>query len=142
MVVYLIPVATGFLSVYLAKVVYNRLVPREAVLWAMEVSRRYRGLEREAARSRRAAKKLREAAPEAKRARSIIFKSIIVKIGLLMAVYTVLGVVALTLVPAIPSPYKLPLITLDTPEGPVLSSLFAHFFSFLYAALLYRDEMV
>ncbi|MCE4604515.1 MAG: hypothetical protein F7B20_06080 [Aeropyrum sp.] len=142
MAIELLPALTGFTSVVVAKYLYNRLLPSEAVLWAMEFSRRYKALEREASRSKRAAKKLKELKPEASRARSILFRSVFLKVGILMLSYTVLGVLALLVAPAVPSPYSLPFITVDTPSGPMLPSLYSHFFIFIYAALLYRDEMV
>lgn len=142
MVLEAVPAATGFLSVLIAKVVYNRLLPRRTVLWAMEFSRRYKELEREARKSKRAAKKLKELKPEADKARSILFRSVFLKVGILMISYTVFGIAGILATPLVVSPYELPILTVDTPSGPVIPSLYIHFFSFIYAALLYRDEML
>ena len=141
MVVELMPLTSGFLAVYTATVIYRFLYPKGTVRWAMEVTKRAKLLEEEAARSKRAAKKLREMGPEYRRARSILFRSTFLKLGLLMVFYVIYGLVTVSVVPTIPSPIRIPLITVE--EGGILlvPSLHIHFFSFAYTLLMLRDEL-
>ena len=136
------PVLSGVLAVYTSMIIYRSLVPKERVLWALEVARVYRSLEEEARTSKRAARRAKKMLPDYKRARSILFRTLLLKLGLLMISYTIYGVVAIAAVPAVPSPLSIPLLTVE--EGGVLlmPSIHIHLASFALTVLLLKDELV
>jgi uncharacterized membrane protein len=141
-VVEFMPVLSGFLSVYTAALIYRSFVPRQRVEWALEVARSYRLLEEEARRSKRAARKAKKLLPEYRRARSIIFRTLLLKLGLLMLTYTLFGVVAITSVPALPAPLGIPVLTVEADGVTVMPSIHIHLASFAFTLLLLKDELV
>ncbi len=136
------PVLSGVLAVYTSMIIYRSLVPKERVLWALEVARVYRSLEEEARTSKRAARRAKKMLPDYKRARSILFRTLLLKLGLLMISYTIYGVVAIAAVPAVPSPLSIPLLTVEEGGMLLMPSIHIHLASFALTVLLLKDELV
>lgn len=131
-------------SVYVAGAAYRTLYPYSVVKEALEVVARYRSLDRKAReeRSRRLEKKLRSMRPEYGKARSLLFKALLIKFAILMLVYTITGITLVAIQPFVVTPYKLPLIIVEVEEGLVMPMLYVHFFMFMYSALLFREMFI
>ncbi|MCE4611607.1 MAG: hypothetical protein F7B17_06535 [Desulfurococcales archaeon] len=136
-----LPVLSGLLAVYSAMIVYRAFMPKPRVEWALEVARTYRVLEEEAKHDKRAARKAKKLHPDYKRARSVLFRSLLLKLGLLMIFYTIYGIVSITTVPALPSPIRIPLLTVEEGGVNLIPSLHIHLASFALAVLLLKDEL-
>lgn len=133
-------VILGISTVYLAGRLYQRFYPLEAVLHALEVTKRYRDLEEEARKgSKRALKKLRLMEVEYRRARSLLFRSFLFKFGLLMLTYTIAGALVLAVIPYLIVPFHIPPLTAIENGTAYLPGYYLHFLSFLYGALLFRE---
>lgn len=136
----------ALLMLYLAIRAYRSIYPLERVLGAMEVVAEYRSISSARRRSKRLERRLKSLEPDYRRARGLLFRTLIVKFLLLSAAYVSVGLMLTLLQPLVASPYYIPLVTerveIEGAVVEVIPILYIHFFAFMYAVLLYRNMLV
>ncbi|MEB3766117.1 MAG: hypothetical protein GSR77_08165 [Desulfurococcales archaeon] len=138
----LIIVILPLLLVYSTAMIYRSIYPREAIEKAIEVISQYRVLKNESRKSKRILKKLRAMESEYKKAKRIMTRSIIVKMLLLMASYVSGSIIFFYIVPVLPAPYYIPLISIESEFGLVIPSFLLYFISYMVFYLAMRDTFL
>ena len=137
----LIVIVTPLLLVLSAASIYRSLYPYERVRWALDRVAEYRVLKRRA-RSKRDLKRLRALESEYREAKRIVARSLLVKLVLLLSGYVVGSILVLTVVPAVPSPYHLPPLTITVDGAPYMLSVTAYFVVYVILFFVLRDSFL
>ncbi|GAB6147601.1 hypothetical protein [Stetteria hydrogenophila] len=140
---YLYPLASfllPILAVYSVAVVYRSIYPYEAVREAVASLAEYRMLSR--MRSKRAVKRARQLAPQAREARRLLLRALLFKTAMLIGVFAATSILVLR-TPLAYSPFDLPPLTLSSQGGePLVYTSFIHLAGYIYALLLFRDYLL
>jgi len=146
----LLAIIASIASLYIAVSVYRILYPYEDVKKALEIASEYKSLTAYI-RSKRVARKVKSKGPEYRRARSLILKSMLMKFTLITLSYVSVALMLTALMPVIETPYYIPIVTFILEECPIegvprecilMPMLYLHFFTFIYAMLLFRELML
>ncbi len=138
----LIIVLLPILLLYSNGIIYRSIYSRDVVKDALEKIAQYRMLKEEAKKNKRALKKLQRIMPEYQKARGIVTRSIIVKMILLMTGYILGSLAFFYIIPVLPAPYDIPLLTIHTEAGPVIPSFLLYFLTYLIVYLAMRDTFL
>lgn len=146
----LIAILASIASLYVAVSIYRLVYPYEDVRRALDIASEYRSLTAYV-RSKRVARKAKMREPEYRRARSLILRTIFVKFALITLSYISVALLLTAVMPAVETPYYIPLVTFKFEECPgeggvractIMPMLYLHFFTFIYAMLLFRELML
>lgn len=145
----LIAVIASITSLYIAVSLYRAVYPYEDVRRALEIAAEYRSITAYL-RSKRALRRAKSREPEYRRARSLILRTILVKFTLITISYVSVALLLTFVMPVVPTLVYIPLVTFKyedcsplgfTGECILMPMLYLHFFTFIYAMLLFRDLM-
>jgi uncharacterized membrane protein (DUF106 family) len=123
-------------------VIYRSIYSYERVKSAVDKLAEYRALKAQAQSSKRLSKKLRAMEPEYRRAKRLITKSVVLKMFLLLIAYMLGSLLVFVYIPAIPAPFSLPPLTLETEGSYYALSAILYFFVYVLVFLIFRDTFL
>ena len=137
-------IITPLLFVHATAQIYRSIYSEDEVRKALEAVARYRSAKAEYERtgSKRALKKLRGLEYEYREARRLLLRGFLVKTTLFMGTYLLGSLLFITYMPAVPSPYYLPGITLMAGGECVAPSFIIYFIAYIVFYFVYRDRFL
>ncbi len=121
--------------------VYRTIYPLEAVREATQVVAEYRVL-KQRAKSKKDIKRLRALEPRYRRARSLLIRSVFVKLALLLSGYVAGSILVFVTVPVLVAPFHLPPLTVAGESGYYMLSITAYFLVYVVLFIVLRDSFL